>query len=53
MAALPVSLATGRPDPAGHLLRIDDLGTTLLALDGADPERYGYTGERLRFLTGG
>jgi uncharacterized protein (DUF1501 family) len=53
MASLPVSLATGRPDPAGHLLRIDDLGTTLLALDGANPELYGYAGERLRFLTGG
>lgn len=53
MVALPVSLATGRPDPAGHLLRIDDLGATLLALDGADPELYGYSGERLRFLTGG
>jgi uncharacterized protein (DUF1501 family) len=52
MAALPVSLATGRPDRAGHSLRVDDLGTTLLALDGANPELYGYTGEHLSFLTG-
>lgn len=50
MISLPVSLTTGRPDSGGHLLQIDDLGTSLLALDGADPEAYGYSGSRLRFL---
>ncbi|MBS1121508.1 MAG: hypothetical protein H6Q90_3736 [Deltaproteobacteria bacterium] len=52
MAGLPISLATGRPAPGGHLLRVDDIGTTLLALDGANPELYGYTGKHLTFLTG-
>lgn len=50
MIAMPVSLTTGRPERGGHLLEIDDLGTTLLGLDGANPEVYGYTGSRLRFL---
>jgi hypothetical protein len=48
--ARPVALDTGRPDAAGRLLQLDDLGTTLLALDGANPEVYGYTGAPLRFL---
>jgi uncharacterized protein (DUF1501 family) len=52
MAALPVTLATGRPTKGGHVLRVDDIGSTLLALDGIDPELHGYTGARLRFLTG-
>lgn len=52
MAALPVSVKTGRPEPGGHLLRVDDIGTTLLALDGADPEVFGYAGKNLSFLTG-
>jgi hypothetical protein len=34
------------------VLRVDDIGSTLLALDGIDPELHGYTGARLRFLTG-
>ena len=51
MASVPISLATGRPEKGGHLLRIDDIGTTLLALDGANPDLSGYTGEHLRFLT--
>jgi hypothetical protein len=50
MATVPISLASGRPDRGGHVLRVDDIGTTLLALDGADPELSGYTGEHLRFL---
>jgi hypothetical protein len=50
MVTLPVSLATGRPESGGHFLQIDDLGTTLLLLDGLNPEVYGYTGSRLRFL---
>jgi uncharacterized protein (DUF1501 family) len=51
MASVPISLANGRPERGGHLLRVDDIGTTLLALDGANPEQYGYSGEHLRFLT--
>ncbi len=50
MAALPIDLATGRPTKGGHQLRLDDIGTALLHLDGADPELYGYVGERLPFL---
>jgi len=52
MAAVPISLATGRPAPGGHLLRVDDIGTTLIALDGGNPELYGYAGKHLTFLTG-
>lgn len=51
MATVPISMTTGRPQSGGHLLRVDDIGTTLLALDGANPELYGYSGEHLRFLT--
>jgi hypothetical protein len=50
MISTPVSLTTGRLDKGGHTLEIDDLGTTLLAIDGFNPEVYGYTGRRLRFL---
>jgi hypothetical protein len=53
MVTRAVSLKTGRPDRAGHQLRVDDIGTTLLALDGANPELYGYTGSHLDFLRGG
>jgi hypothetical protein len=52
MAAVPVSLKTGRPERGGHLLRVDDIGSTLLTLDGVNPELHGYTGENLAFLTG-
>jgi uncharacterized protein (DUF1501 family) len=52
MAALPIAVATGRPQPGGHTLRVDDLGVTLLQLDGANPDVHGYSGEHLSFLTG-
>lgn len=53
LVSMPISLSTGRPQKTGgHLLRVDDVGTTLLALDGADPERFGYSGERMEFLVG-
>lgn len=52
MAALPVSLETGMPATGGHSLRVDDIGTTLLGLDGINPELYGYVGDHLPFLTG-
>jgi hypothetical protein len=52
MVARPISLATGKPEPGGHTLTVDDIGTTLLRLDGANPEVYGYTGSHLDFLTG-
>lgn len=51
MATRPVALDTGQPQAGGHLLRVDDIGTTLLNLDGAQPERFGYAGEHLTFLT--
>jgi hypothetical protein len=50
MIARPVSLTSGAVDSAGQKLVLDDLGTTLLAMDGARPDAYGYTGARLRFL---
>jgi hypothetical protein len=53
MTALPVALATGKPQRDGHVLRIDDIGTTLLRLDGANPESLGYTGPHLEFLVPG
>ncbi len=52
MVALPISLDTGKPEKAGRQLDLDDIGTTLLRLDGANPELFGYTGRHLRFLTG-
>jgi uncharacterized protein (DUF1501 family) len=52
METLPISLTTGREDAGGHVLRVDDIGTTLLGLDGVDPQLYGYTGNHLSFLTG-
>jgi uncharacterized protein (DUF1501 family) len=52
MVALPVALDTGKPERDGRLLTVDDIGTTLLRLDGANPELFGYTGRHLRFLTG-
>jgi uncharacterized protein (DUF1501 family) len=52
MVSLPVSLDTGKLERGGALLTVDDIGTTLLRLDGADPELFGYTGRHLRFLTG-
>jgi hypothetical protein len=51
MVALPISLDTGRPERGGKLLTVDDIATTLLHLDGANPELFGYTGHHLRFLT--
>ena len=50
MISKPVSLATGKPQAGGHMLVLDDIGRTLLELDGANPEVFGYTGERLSFL---
>jgi len=52
MVSLPVSLETGKPERGGKLLALDDIGTTLLNLDGAKPELFGYTGRHLRFLAG-
>jgi uncharacterized protein (DUF1501 family) len=52
MVALPVALDSGKPERGGKLLAVDDIGTTLLHLDGANPELFGYTGRHLRFLAG-
>jgi hypothetical protein len=51
MVARPISLRTGKPEAGGHTLVLDDIGTTLLRLDGANPEVYGYAGSHLSFLT--
>lgn len=50
MVARPISLRTGEPEAGGHTLTVDDIGTTLLRIDGANPEVYGYTGSHLGFL---
>jgi hypothetical protein len=50
MISVKTSLKSGKPDSSGHMIRVDDLGTTLLTLDGADPQLYGYNGEYLQFL---
>jgi uncharacterized protein (DUF1501 family) len=51
MVARPISLRTGKPEAGGHTLVVDDIGTTLLRIDGANPEVYGYAGSHLGFLT--
>ena len=55
MEAHPISVSTGRTPQggaAGRELILDDIGTTLVALAGLDPERYGYNGAVLDFLLG-
>ncbi len=53
MQATSISLTTGRASDAGHLVTLDDVGTTLLTLAGLDPEQHGYQGRRLDFLLSG
>jgi hypothetical protein len=50
LLSVPVSMASGKADKAGHLLTVDDLGTTLMTLDGANPSVYGYGGEHMSFV---
>lgn len=52
MCAKAISLVSGREDGAGERRRIDldDVGTTLLALQGIDPATHGFAGRRLDFL---
>ena len=51
MEALPISLSTGgSPASGGRIPILDDIGTTLLASAGLDPQRYGYNGKLLEFL---
>jgi hypothetical protein len=50
MIAKSVSMKTGKPERGGRNLVLDDIGRTLLELDGANPEVFGYVGERLSFL---
>ncbi len=51
MAAVPIDLESGqRASRGGHKLRLDDLGTTLLASAGIAPEPRGYVGKVLPFL---
>jgi hypothetical protein len=51
MAALPISLRTGRPDAPGALPNIEDVGATVLGIYGIEPASAGYDGRRLRFLS--
>jgi hypothetical protein len=53
MLGLPISLKTGRPETNGHSLTVEDIGTTLLRMMGADPLRHGYGGRNLDFLVSG
>lgn len=46
-----VSLATGNARAGGHAIALDDVGATMLAVSGLDPELYGYSGSVLKFLT--
>ncbi len=41
---------TGKVSDSGSHVTLDDVGTTLVAMTGLDPQVYGYHGERLRFL---
>ncbi|MDP2341919.1 MAG: DUF1501 domain-containing protein [Deltaproteobacteria bacterium] len=50
MEGTKTSLVTGKPDPAGANLVLDDVGTTLMNWAGLDPELYGYFGRHLKFL---
>ena len=51
MEALPISVATGgEPKGPGRLPILDDVGTTMIASAGLDPQRYGYNGKVLEFL---
>jgi hypothetical protein len=50
MVSVKTSLETGKPDASGLMIRVDEIGTTLLTLDGADPQLYGFHGEYMRFL---
>lgn len=53
MEAIPISLKTGKgagKSPGGHMTILDDVGATMMALAGLDPERYGYDGAVYNFL---
>jgi uncharacterized protein (DUF1501 family) len=54
LEAQPIDLKQGGVARAGgHHVMVDDVGTTLLALSGIDPELYGYNGQHLQFLLRG
>jgi hypothetical protein len=54
LEAQPIDLKHGGVARAGgHHVMVDDVGTTLLALSGIDPELYGYNGHLLQFLLRG
>ena len=50
MESLPISYKTGEPAKDGRIVGLDDVGATVLALAGLEPDRYGYAGKRLEFL---
>jgi hypothetical protein len=52
MEQVPVDIRSGKPTRSsrGHAMNIDDIGRTLLALNGIPAEPHGYQGRRLDFL---
>jgi hypothetical protein len=50
MEARNIDLDSGQPLDSGHPLVLDDIGATLLSMDGQRPTRWGYFGSPLRFL---
>jgi len=51
MESLLISLETGDASAGGHAIVLDDIGATMLALSGLNPEAHGYGGAVLKFLT--
>ncbi|HVK89325.1 MAG TPA: DUF1501 domain-containing protein [Kofleriaceae bacterium] len=50
MEALPVDPATGQLAKNGRMVRLDDIGVTILDAFGIDPLTYGYQGRPVEFL---
>jgi len=51
MTAVPIDLATGKRAPrGGHKVRLDDVGASVLAAVGIEPDACGYEGKVLPFL---
>jgi hypothetical protein len=50
MVAEPVDLRSGQPSRSGERMSLENVGATLLAIAGMDPELYGYGRAPLRFV---